>query len=310
MKKLRNIPTFVAVFILTVTFSLSAQTAPYFTGSLLWKISGNGLEKPSYIMGTHHAAGLSILNSINGLDGIMNDAEQMVGELLMSDQMALAMEIQKAAILPDEYDYKNMMTEEEYATLDSALIATVGVGMNQFQRMKPGMISMMFTLSIMKKAMPDVDMSVSMDGYFQQFAGNKRKPILGLETVQDQINVLFEAHPYEEQVRNLLCMLNHQDIQLNMARELNEYYAAADLKGIDDMMKKYKEMDNICPLVSSDDNFMNMLNKERNDKWLLKLPSIMNDKSNFIAVGALHITGEDGLLYQLHKMGYTVEAVK
>lgn len=34
---------------------------------LLWKISGNGQEKPSYILGTHHLAPLSIKDSIAGL---------------------------------------------------------------------------------------------------------------------------------------------------------------------------------------------------------------------------------------------------
>ncbi|GAB6008029.1 TraB/GumN family protein [Dysgonomonas reticulitermitis] len=54
----------------------------------------------------------------------------------------------------------------------------------------------------------------------------------------------------------------------------------------------------------------NAINKDRNDKWLLKLPQIMKEKSNLIAVGALHLAGEEGLLYQLAKMGYKIQAVE
>lgn len=42
---------------------------------LLWKVSGNGLEKPSYIMGTHHLAPLSITDSIASLPQAMEQAE-------------------------------------------------------------------------------------------------------------------------------------------------------------------------------------------------------------------------------------------
>ena len=45
-----------SLFILCFAFSANAQ--------LLWKISGNGLTQPSYVMGTHHLAALSIKDSI------------------------------------------------------------------------------------------------------------------------------------------------------------------------------------------------------------------------------------------------------
>jgi hypothetical protein len=41
-----------------------------------------------------------------------------------------------------------------------------------------------------------------------------------------------------------------------------------------------------------------------------KLPGLMREGSQFIAVGALHLPMEDGLLNQLQKMGYTVESIK
>ena len=52
------------------------------------------------------------------------------------------------------------------------------------------------------------------------------------------------------------------------------------------------------------------INKERNDKWLAKLPGLMSERPLFVAVGALHLAGEEGLLRQLHAMGYKVTPVK
>ena len=45
-----------AVIFICVAFSANAQ--------LLWKVSGNGLTQPSYIIGTHHLAPFSIMDSI------------------------------------------------------------------------------------------------------------------------------------------------------------------------------------------------------------------------------------------------------
>ena len=48
----------------------------------------------------------------------------------------------------------------------------------------------------------------------------------------------------------------------------------------------------------------------RNKTWAEKLPAIMKAAPTFVAVGALHLPGEKGLLNLLKRQGYTVEAVK
>ena len=48
---------------------------------LLWKISGNGLEKPSYVFGTHHVAPASMLDSIPGFNQAIADCDVVYGEV-------------------------------------------------------------------------------------------------------------------------------------------------------------------------------------------------------------------------------------
>ena len=48
----------------------------------------------------------------------------------------------------------------------------------------------------------------------------------------------------------------------------------------------------------------------RNKAWAEKLPTIMKAAPTFVAVGALHLPGEKGLLKLLKSQGYTVEPVK
>ena len=58
-----------AVLFICVAFSANAQ--------LLWKVSGNGLNQPSYIIGTHHLAPFSIMDSIAGLQKAMKETQQV-----------------------------------------------------------------------------------------------------------------------------------------------------------------------------------------------------------------------------------------
>ena len=79
-------------------------------------------------------------------------------------------------------------------------------------------------------------------------------------------------------------------------------YRLGDLNGLFAMLSE----ENPCPM-SSEQEFA--LNDARNKRWLEKLPAIMASKPSFIAVGALHLPGDVGLLVGLERLGFTVEAV-
>ena len=58
---------------------------------VFYKVSGNGLQKPSYIFGTHHLAPLSMLDSIPSAKAALDETERAVGEVDMTGgQMQLA----------------------------------------------------------------------------------------------------------------------------------------------------------------------------------------------------------------------------
>ena len=58
-----------ALAALIITIGANAQ--------LLWKISGNGLTKPSYLFGTHHVAPLSVIDSVPGLMDALAAADEI-----------------------------------------------------------------------------------------------------------------------------------------------------------------------------------------------------------------------------------------
>ena len=109
--------------------------------ALLWKITGNGLERPSYLFGTHHLVPLSFLDSIPGIHEAFESTEQTVGELDMSNMTEMQMKIMSNAMLPESVTYESLLPAGDVALLDSTLIDLMGVGLNQFGRLKPAMLS-------------------------------------------------------------------------------------------------------------------------------------------------------------------------
>lgn len=284
-----------------------AQPSDKFNGSLLWKISGGGLDAPSYILGTYHLEGADRFEAIAGARAALEASSQVVGELIMADMGAMATQIQLAALMPEGESYRAMLSESDYEALDNGLKEFLGVGMEQFGMFKPGMISMMFAQVLFTKAFPEVNLQalVPMDILVQNFATEKGLPVVGLETVEDQITALFDSEPMKTQAESLACTIRNMDYNVEAAKKLKEIYEAAGLAAM--YNDSFHDTNNPCP---TSDEAKQALLKDRNDKWLAKLPEIMAAAPSFIAVGALHLAGEEGLLFQLDKKGYTVEAVK
>lgn len=56
--------------------------------------------------------------------------------------------------------------------------------------------------------------------------------------------------------------------------------------------------------------FKDVMLTQRNKRWAEKIYVIAKQKPTFFAIGAAHLSGDDGLINLLRRMGYTVEAVR
>jgi uncharacterized protein YbaP (TraB family) len=297
MKKFFLIP--VMVILASAAF---AQNPVEKTGSLLWKISGNGLKTPSYIFGTHHLFSASFLDSVPGVKRAFAASEQMAGEIVMNDMAALAAEMQKAGMMPPDSTWQMLLSEDDYRFVDERLTASLGVGLQAFGMVKPIMVSTAYTMVVYQKIIPQLNQSDIMDIWLQQQSVSRGIPVIGLETIHDQTASFF-IQSLKRQAADLLCMLHHVELVEDAARRLNRLYRSADLTGLAEMLRE----ESPCPMSAE---FEAAINDARNRRWVEKLPAIMSEKSTFVAVGTLHLAGAQGILAGLEKLGYTVEAVK
>ena len=276
------------------------------TGSLLWEVSGNGLEQPSYLYGTHHLVPVSFLDSVSGVKDAFESTTQMVGELDMSDMAQMQMKIMGESTMPAGITYESLLSPEEVALLDSTLSRLMGVGLGQFGTLKPALLSNLISVTLYQQYYPSLSSGKSLDQYFQEEALKRARPVIGLETTEDQIHLLLNAQTLERQAELLICMVKHPELLKEQMDELQAAYHAQDINELYTLSVK-EFPDDPCPSTEEEKN---ALNKDRNKKWLEKLPTIMKEKSSFIAVGCLHLPGEEGLIEGLRKLGYRVEAVK
>ena len=294
------------------TFMLLFAVVSSASAQLLYRISGKGLEKPSYIVGTYHLAPATFVDSIPGARAALDEVEQVCGEVDNAEMESMAgrSRLMKAMMLPDGKSLADVLSADEMDRLNAYLKALLGADLtnplikSQMGKMNPMAISTQLQLVQFMKMTPGFNPSALIDGYFQQQAKKARKPVVGFETIDFQISVLYGT-TIERQKEQLFCMIDNQEYTEMSMKELTEAYFSQDLEKI--LVLTEAKLGNFCDSTPEEDE---ALIYGRNADWVAKIPAIVNEKSTLFVVGAAHLPGERGVLELLKAGGYTVEAVK
>ncbi|MCD8184228.1 MAG: TraB/GumN family protein [Bacteroides sp.] len=294
MKKLLGLLLFISI-----ALSANAQ--------LLWKISGNGLEKPSYIFGTHHFSSLSIKDSIAAMPQAMNETDQVCGEILMSEMMtpAFAQSMQQQMMMPKDTTLQSLFTSEQYEEIGKVVKDNMMVDIAMLAQLKPTAITQQLTILLYLKHTPGYNPQEQLDTYFQQQAQQQGKKVCGLETAQSQIDVMFNGQTLQRQANLLYCLVSDMDRTLEQSKRLASAYTKQDL---DTILQLMEERDgNSCDPLPGE---MEAMLDGRNKAWIQKMPAIMTENPTLFVVGAAHLPGDNGVLNLLKQQGYTIEAMK
>ena len=288
-----------AVIFICVAFSANAQ--------LLWIVSGNGLTQPSYIIGTHHLAPFSIMDSIAGLQKAMNETQQVYGELKMSEMQSPATmgKMQKAMMIDSDTTLTSLLSPEDFETANKFCKENLMVDLNMAPKLKPAFLLNNVVVMAYIKHVGKFNPQEQLDTFFQSQATQNGKKVDGLETAEFQFNLLFNGSSLQRQAQLLMCTLNNIEAEVENLKKLTNAYMKQDLNTMFKISEERKG--NQCDALPSEED---ALIYNRNKIWAEKLPAIMKAAPTFVAVGALHLPGEKGLLKLLKSQGYTVEPVK
>ncbi len=261
--------------------------------SLLWKIEGKELKKPSYIYGTIHAICKDDFFLTDAVNKAQTETEQTVLELDMDDPQ-LMMKMQQNSVNAGMKNIADEFTDEQKEIANTFFKANFGADLSQLGIVKPFALMSM----VVQKSFPCTDLE-SYEMTFVKNAQDREVEVLGLETVEFQTSI-FDNEPMSAQIKLLITSIAEFEDGKEDFTKMVESYKKQDLQALKQIMTDSPEYA----------DFEDVLINNRNADWIAKIGTFAKDKPTFFGVGALHLPGEKGVIELLKKEGYTVTAVK
>jgi uncharacterized protein len=259
--------------------------------TLLWQVSGNGLKHPSFLFGTFHLLCKDDIHFSDQLKEAIKESNEIYMELDMDDPSTLLSGILYMN-MKDGKKLSDLYTPEEYKKLQAYFSDSLNTPLMMLQRAKP-----YFLVALIYPKMMNCQSPAGVEEELLKIAKEDKKEIKGLETMQFQASV-FDSIPYEWQAKELLKNIDSFTVYKNEFDEMIHLY-------------KNQYLDSMQTMVGASefgsDKYEDLLLNDRNKKWVKELNEIMKTESVFVAVGAGHLGGAEGLISLLKKEGYTVE---
>jgi uncharacterized protein YbaP (TraB family) len=298
MKMLRPILIFLVV--LACSFAVQAQDVisrvmpqKYLSG-VFWKIEKEGVQ-PSYLLGTVHLDHPRVIALLTRFDDEFKSARIVCTEVKMDFQAAAAE--MKAMFYRDGRTLKTVINDDALYSKVIHIAAERGMPEGMLVMMKPWAV--MYMLSVPDQKGMVLDQKVFTEA---QRAG---KNVCGLEDVNKHVNA-FEVFTLKEQITMLRLTLDHIDEISKMNGMLMKAYLAADLKQMASSVAEAPGMKQNAALM---EKFLQKLVIDRNREMLKNMKIHLPQGGGFFAVGAMHLTGEAGLLRLLEGLGYKLTRV-
>lgn len=273
-----------------------------------WRIEKDGIA-PSYLLGTMHVTDPRVLKMPNGAQEAFASAKTVVVE---SDEI---LDEQKAAVaifarpdlsmFIDGKSITDMLSEQDKQRLEDGLKQR-GIPLASVMKMKPWILASFVALpacEIKRKAQGAsfLDKKIAEDGVA---AG---KSIKGLETLVEQIQAMADL-PMEFHVKALVETLSLGDRMQDIIWTMTDLYLQENVGAIMPMITA------VTPVSAGADEdgyarFEKRIITDRNHVMAERAAPILAEGSVFMAVGALHLPDEEGVIELLRKQGYTLTRV-
>lgn len=263
---------------------------------LLWEIYGNGLTDTSYLYGTMHIQDERVFQFQEGVEKAFDRSVIFAMELNMDSVNTL--ELMSELIMESPHRLDSLLSEKEYEIVNQYFKDSLGIGLLIFNKMQPIYTSQMVSLKKMNK-----DSAEALDIYLFNKAKEQNKIVVGLEFMEEQINA-FKSIPYDIQAKELFNAvedaINGEDQQID---GLIDYYVKGDLDRLLALTLESEFSDNEINTI-----FQKVFLVNRNHKMADRSEKYIKEGSTFIAIGAAHLPGDEGVIENLRKKGYTVKA--
>jgi uncharacterized protein len=284
------------LFLLAGLFTLSFSDSFAQYNTLLWEISGNGLEKPSYLYGTMHLKDKRVFNFGDSVMVKFSQCNAFAGEVIF-DKEAIksnAASLRASMMMPGDTTLKLLLGRADYKMVKKAARKRLGVLAFVINKIKPIYSSMLISEPALKK-----DESKVLDEYFQDLAASKKMKLIGIESIEEQLSALDKI-PLREQADMLVEELKADHSVEQEMEGMISLYCSGNLDSLLTLM-------NLRGMMS--ENFNDALLLKRNYVMAERIGIFIKDHHAFIGIGAAHLPGKEGVIELLRAQGFTVRPV-
>lgn len=259
--------------------------------SLLWEVKNKEGKTCSYLFGTIHAIEERKFYFPKKLEKIASKCDAICLEI--SDLTANAPSMDKLMMTDKSLGeiFTKSQLDSVYQWAEKYLLMKPKQFDENFGQVKPFLLLQF----ILKSSLPESTKSYEL--VFEEQAKKNKQKVLGLETVDFQLN-LFDKMPISEQVKMVMETLKEEENAKKKFEEMQQIYLEQDL-------------DRLYRLTKDEStSFNRSFLEDRNIDWIPKIENISKDKVVFIAVGAAHLAGSEGVIELLMKKGFQVLPIK
>ncbi|WP_101341081.1 TraB/GumN family protein [Cereibacter azotoformans] len=282
-----------------------AAAQPYATGNF-WRATRDGRQV--VIAGTYHLADPRHAASLERLRPLIAEASALLVEAGPEEEARLkeAMARDPSLMISDGPTLPEVLSEEEWQTLSDALRAR-GVPPVLASKFQPWYASM--TLALPPCAVEAAKNPDGLDRLAMRAAGDAGVPVRSLEPWNTVFDLFAELTP-EEQLAMIRTALPLEDRVEDLAVTLADRYFAGQSRLVWEYMRiEAHDMPGYTP-EAADAEFARMeqtLISRRNHGWLPVIEEAAAKGPVVVAVGALHLPGQEGVLELLDRAGYRIE---
>lgn len=269
--------------------------------SLLWEITGNGMKKPSYLIGTMHVSSKLAFNLPDSFYIAIRSAQVVALETNPETWQDDMSKYETGERSPLSYRFNQALSvPEEYLTINTLKFYRYDNKIERSLYSNPSTINNLLYRSYGNES-SDFEEDTYLDMYIYQCGKKWGKRVTGVENYGESMKLMAEA--YQDAAKD-------KDRKERSYSDLDEEYSA------DKLQEAYRTgnldlLDSINRYNSVSKAFDEKFLYKRNEIQALSIDSILRAGSSlFVGVGAAHLPGERGVIEMLRKMGYRLRPVK
>ncbi|MDX1627604.1 MAG: TraB/GumN family protein [Fulvivirga sp.] len=265
--------------------------------SVLWEVTGPGIEKPSYIYGIINFLPEDQYDIPKKVKQKLRDCDVFATKIIYNNYARK--QFNKAVRIPDGGWINDYLSDDELNQLRLLLLKDFEVREHQYHdfysRLQPIILVTSTTALYLD------DNIIYVEDELAKLAKRNRMDFVGLGTIEEEI-AAFKQFPIEDQVEAAKYTVNNFEQHIKDYMDLVKYYIE------EQDLDKVKE--ETMKATNESQAFKKVYYDERVEHWMPKIEGLIKLQPTFFALGVPYLVGEVSLIELLRKRGYTVKPVE